>query len=147
MKKLGIKGETLIKGFEELRLKGYICPAGKPTIGWGHVILPGEPYRVGGTISLDEAIRLLDRDTNRFELCVNKTVKAPLTQNQFDALTSLAFNIGEAKFKESSLLRALNNGQMDVAAAKFMQWVFAGKRKLKGLVRRRAAEKALFESE
>lgn len=150
MQKLGIRGETLIKGFEKLEIKGYKCPAGVPTIGWGHVILKGEPYKVGQTISLDEAVRLLDKDTDRFEACVRNSVKVRLTQNQFDALVSLAFNIGEGAFKGSSLLRELNKGNYSVASAKFLQWNKATVRGkltvLRGLTRRRIAEQVLFET-
>lgn len=148
--KIGNKGLDLIKGFESLRLDVYRCPAGIPTVGWGHVVLPGEPFVLKQKISLDEAVSLLRKDLEKFEKCVNSAVKVSINQNQFDALCSLCFNIGVAAFSGSSLVRALNSGNYTLAGEKFLAWNKAtvkGKLTvLRGLTRRREAERELFNS-
>jgi len=96
----------LIKSFESIRLTPYLCPKGKLTIGYGHVILPNENFT---EITQKEAVDLLRKDVSIAEECVNSFIKAPLMQYQFDALVSLCFNIGCNAFKKSTLARKLNN--------------------------------------
>lgn len=145
---IGTNGLNLIKGFESLRLDVYKCPAGIPTVGFGHVVLPNEPYRLKQKITLDDAMRLLRSDCAKFEKAVSAAIKVPLSQNQFDACVSLAFNIGADAFASSSVAREINRGNFESAAERFLLWRFAtvnGKKTvLRGLVRRREAERELF---
>jgi hypothetical protein len=96
------------------------------------------------TITKEEAEKLLRKDVARFEDAVNSLVKVSLNQGQFDALVSFAFNLGSGALAESTLLRLLNAGDYEGAAAQFDRWVKAGAVTLEGLVRRRNAEEALF---
>lgn len=135
-------GLDLIKKFEGLYLKAYRCPAGVPTIGYGHTA----GVAMGQTITQQQADDYLRRDVRQFERAVARLVTVPLTQGQFDALVSFAFNLGEGALAQSTLLRLLNAGDYAGAAAQFDRWNKAGGRVLPGLVRRRAAERALFEA-
>lgn len=135
-------GLDLIKQFEGLYLKAYRCPAGVPTIGYGHTA----GVAMGQTITQQQADDYLRRDVRQFERAVARLVTVPLTQGQFDALVSFAFNLGEGALAQSTLLRMLNAGDYAGAAAQFDRWNKAGGRVLPGLVRRRAAERALFEA-
>ena len=99
----------------------------------------------GQTITKERADELLREDVARFEAQVLRLVKVPLTQGQFDALTSFVYNLGAGNLGNSTLLRLLNAGDYKGAAAQFDRWNKAGGKVLAGLVRRRAAERALFE--
>lgn len=143
------RGIDLIKNAEGLRLQPYICSAGKRTIYYGHVILPGEKFNN----TKEEAEAVLTRDLAKFEAGVSKLVKVPLTQNQFDALVSFAFNVGldddlDTKAEglgDSTLLKKVNAKDFEGAALEFSKWVYAAGQPLIGLKRRRAAEAALFK--
>ena len=135
-------GLDLIKNFEGLYLNAYRCPAGVPTIGYGHTA----GVAMGQTITQQQADDYLRRDVRQFERAVSRLARVPLTQGQFDALVSFAFNLGEGALAQSTLLRLLNAGDYAGAAAQFDRWNKAGGRVLPGLVRRRAAERALFEA-
>jgi lysozyme len=137
------EGVGLLKRWEGLKLEAYPDPAtgGEPwTIGYGHT----RGVSKGQRITLAQAERLLREDLERFELGVEALVTAPISQGQFDALVSLAFNIGLVAFKNSTLLRKLNLGQH--CADEFMRWNRAGypRRVINGLTARRFAERALF---
>ena len=136
-------GLKLIKQFEGFFPTPYYCPASKLTIGYGHVILARESFPKAG-ISKLEAANLLKQDVSIAEKAINRLVKTPLLQNQFDALVSLVYNIGSQHFETSTLLRFLNDNSMELAAKEFARWVFAGGLMQKGLVRRRKAEKLMF---
>lgn len=135
------KGLDLIKSFEGLRLSAYKCPADVWTIGFGTTagVKPGQ------TITKERAEELLREDVKRFEAQVLRLVKVPLTQGQHDALVSFVYNLGAGNLSNSTLLRLLNAGDYAGAAAQFDRWNKAGGKVLAGLVRRRAAERALFE--
>ncbi len=135
---------NLMISFEKEVLKGYLDPVGIPTIGIGHVILKGEPYKVGQTISREESRKLFRKDTLWAVKAVNSLVSHPINQNQFDALVSLVFNIGENGFANSSVLREINRGNIKNAANAFALWNKSKGRILKGLVRRRKEEAKLF---
>lgn len=138
-------GIQLIKQFEGCRLKAYKCPAGIWTIGIGHTgIVNGKPITADMTITELMAETLLAIDLQKFENAINTKVKKPLTQNEFDSLTSLVFNIGIGAFEQSTMLKLLNQGNFELAAKQFDRWIYAGGKPLKGLIKRRAAEKALF---
>lgn len=137
---LSQNGLDLIKGFEGLRLSAYQDSAGVWTIGYGHTgnVKPGD------RITQAEAERLLQQDTAWAQQAVRDQVKVPLTQGQFDALTSFTFNLGAGALEKSTLLKKLNAGDYAGAQAEFGKWVHAGGEVLQGLVRRRAAEADLF---
>ena len=136
-------GLALIRQFEGLRLSAYLCPAGIPTIGYGSTA----GVQMGQTITAERAEELLREDVRQFEAAVSRLVKVPLNQGQHDALVSFAFNLGAKALEKSTLLRLLNAGDYSGAAAQFDRWVYASGKKLSGLVKRRAAERALFEGD
>ena len=135
------KGLDLIKSFEGLRLSAYKDVVGVVTIGYGTT----SGVKMGDTITKERAEELLREDVRRFEGYVGRLVKVPLTQGQYDALVSFAYNLGPGALERSTLLDQLNRGDYDGAAEQFGRWVKAGGRTLAGLVRRRKAERALFE--
>ena len=138
-------GVDLICNFEGLRLKAYDDGVGVWTIGFGTTKYPnGIRVKKGDTCTLDQAKAYMQNDLKSFEQTVNNTVKVPLNQNQFDALVSLAYNIGSTAFKNSTLVRQLNEGNYKTAANQFKVWVNAGGKRMQGLVNRRVAERTLF---
>ena len=138
-------GVDLICNFEGLRLKAYDDGVGVWTIGFGTTKYPnGIRVKKGDTCTLDQAKAYMQNDLKSFEQTVNNTVKVPLNQNQFDALVSLAYNIGSTAFKNSTLVKRLNEGNYNAAANQFNVWVNAGGKRMQGLVNRRAAESTLF---
>ena len=138
-------GINLISSFEDLELKAYLFPAGVWTIGNGTTIYPnGVKVKKGDVCSLDQAKAYFAHDLKRFEASVNNLVKVPLSQNQFDALVSLVYNIGSGNFASSTLLKKLNAKDYAGAADQFPRWNKAGGKVLNGLIRRRDAERALF---
>jgi len=137
------KGIALIKSAEGLRLKAYPDPGtgGLPwTIGYGST--SGVTRNM--VIAEAQAEQMLASDLVRFERAVERTVRVPLNQGQFDALVSFTYNVGEGNFTKSTLLRKLNAGDTAGAAEQFSRWVHAGGKVLPGLVKRRAAERAMF---
>jgi lysozyme len=137
------RGIDLIKQFEGLSLTKYMCPAGKPTIGYGHVIMPRE--NLPNIITKDQAEMILIDDLKIYEGSVNDAVTVDLHQNGFDALVSFVFNVGGTAFRKSTMLRLINQDDFEGAAKQFDRWVYAAGRKLPGLVARRKAERELWE--
>lgn len=137
------KGLNLIKNFEGCHLKAYKCPAGVLTIGYGHTGSDVKEYTI---ISQQQAEHYLKNDIIIHSNNVSRLVKRPLTQNQFDALVSFEYNVGYGNFASSTMLKLLNKGNYKAASEQFDRWVFANKKKLQGLVKRRKAEKELFLS-
>ena len=135
------KGIDLIKKSEGLRLKTYQDAVNVWTIGYGHT---DKSIHEGMTITSEEVEKILAQDLKTFETGVTNFVKVPITQNQFDALVSFAFNLGLGALGESTLLRKLNSKDYQGAAAEFGKWVHAGKKVLPGLVTRRQSEENLF---
>lgn len=134
------RGIDLIKQFEGVRLHAYDDGVGVVTIGYGHT----KGVRWGDRITQDEAENLLQQDLVAFERCVADAVDVPLTQSQFDALVSFAFNVGCGALRRSTLRSVLNAGDYEGAADQLLRWNRGGGRVLRGLVRRREAERALF---
>lgn len=127
-----------MRSWEGLRLKAYKCPAGVLTVGYGHT---GPDVRPGMTVTKAEAERLFSADVDRFSSGVGRLLPGGVKQTQFDALVSLAYNIGLGNFSRSSLLRRVKADPADPAIRQeFMKWVYAGGAKLPGLVGRRKAE-------
>ena len=138
-------GISLIQEFEGRRLEAYKCPAGIWTIGYGHTSAAGAPeVKPGMVITKQEANDILIRDLVKYENAVDRLVKVPLTQNQFYALVSFAFNVGEGALAKSTLLKKLNAGNYDAVPAELMKWTKGGGKELPGLVRRRRAEAAMW---
>ncbi|OOF48723.1 muraminidase [Rodentibacter genomosp. 1] len=128
------------------RLTAYQDIVGIWTIGVGHTgFVDGKPVTRGMTITAEKSREILKADLARFEKAVNANVKVLLTQNQFDALVSLAFNIGEGAFSGSTLVRKLNAGDYLGASQQFLVWKNAGGKVSQGLLNRRKREKALFD--
>ena len=144
--KTSANGIAHIKEFEGFRGKRYLCPAGKWTIGYGHVIVDSERATLwGADLTEEQATKLLMKDLVRFEDAVSAMVAVPLTQGQFDALVSFAYNLGEAKLRSSTLLKLLNAGDYDGARKQINRWVYSNGKKLDGLIRRRARETEMFQ--
>ena len=136
------KGLDLIKEFEGLRLDAYQCSAGVWTIGFGTT----RGVKRGDRTTKERAEELLREDVAQFERAISQAVKVDLAQHEFDALVAFIYNVGSGAFAKSTLLRLLNAGDRTGAAAQFERWNKAGGKVLAGLVRRRAAERAMFES-
>ena len=136
-------GIALICAFESCRLEAYAddSPRRIPTVGYGHT---GAGVMLGQRITQERAEELLQADLVATEAAVSGAIRVPLTQSQFDACCSLAFNIGTANFKWSTLAHLLNAGQTTLAGLEFHRWNHAGAKELNGLTKRRAAELALF---
>jgi len=144
----GKAGLELIKSFEGLGLKAYLCPSGVLTIGYGHTgKVRGNKITLQTTITPEEAETLLKEDLTRFEKAVDSLVKVPLNNNQFDALVSFVFNIGINAFSGSTLLKLLNSGDYKGASQQFKRWIYGNSNKvLEGLKKRRTAEEKLFNT-
>lgn len=141
-------GARFIASHEGMVLEPYNDPAGYATIGIGHLIakrrVNDADKNQWGRLTEAQAFDLFRSDARRFIDAVAAAVAVPLTQNQFDALVSFAFNVGEGAFRGSTLLKKLNAGDYSGAAAEFAKWNKARGRVLKGLVRRRKEEAELF---
>jgi lysozyme len=164
MREINEAGVNLIKSFEGIvdgdpstvKLDPYLDPIQIWTIGWGHAISVGTRFLKGADdkplvkamfpdgITLEEATLLLKSDLLKFTRGVESVVKVPLTDNQFAALVSFAFNVGLANLMKSTLLRRVNEQNFAAAALEFQKWNKAGGKVLRGLTRRRAAEAQLF---
>ena len=136
------QGLDLIKKYEGLRLEAYKCPAGVWTIGYGHT----KGVVKGTKITKEEAEKLLQQDVSVFELQVINTV-GKLAACKIDALVSFAYNVGIAAFRNSTLCRKVKaNSDDPVIRNEFMKWIYAGSKKLQGLVKRRAEEADMYFS-
>ncbi len=139
---LNTAGLNLIKSFENCKLKVYKDIVGYPTVGYGHrTDLP-----VGDTITQEEAEQLFIDDLKRIEDGVKACLRTELNDNQFSALVSLGFNIGITSLSHSTLIKLLNSGELIAASREFEKWDHAEGKEVKGLLRRRIAEKTLFLS-
>jgi lysozyme len=138
---------NLIKEFEGLRLRSYLCPAGIWTIGYGSTRwLDGTPIVQGQQVTMDQAEELLAMDIKRI---AERIPELSLNQNQYDAVVSFVYNLGIGAFVNSTLYRKIKNNRMDASIRdEFMRWTKArvkGKlTELRGLVRRRQAEANLY---
>jgi lysozyme len=153
-------GIQLIKDFEGCHSSPYLCPAKLWTIGYGHVLYPQQArMKTEERVSLclaedhakvwgpDEIVELLEKDLQRFEAGVLRLCPAAAdNQCHYDALVSFSFNVGLGNLQASTLRMKYNRGDYQGAANEFPKWRKANGQVLQGLVRRRAAEKALFES-
>lgn len=139
-------GINLIKRHEGFRAAPYRCPAGVPTIGYGATYY-AEGKRVALTdepLSETQAASLLRLHVQSYADGIDRYVQVPLTQGQFDALVSWAYNIGLEAARTSTLMRVLNSGNYRAAADQLLRWNRGGGRVLPGLTRRRQEERCLF---
>ena len=144
---IGKRGLALIQEFEGCRLTAYQCSAGVWTIGFGNTFYEdGSPVKKGDEIDQVRANVLFLEIVKKFVTGVNKLVTSKVTQNQFDSMVSLAFNIGLGNFKKSSVLRKVNidPSDTDSIGESFLLWNKAAGKVLKGLIRRRLAEVKLY---
>ena len=134
---LSAAGLIAIASYEGFSDQAYIPVEGDvPTIGFGST----EGVEMGDTITVPEALERLRRDVGDAESAIGRCVKVPLSQGEYDAFASLAFNIGSNAFCTSTLVKRLNAGDYDGACEEIRRWVYAGGQKLEGLVNRREAE-------
>jgi lysozyme len=154
---VGPRGKNLFKEWEGLVTHEYLDSGGAPTIGIGHLLTRSE--RTSGKITIggqaldyrnglteQQCWDLLDLDLGGSEAVVNDAVKVSLNQNQFDALVSFVFNVGDGAFRSSTLLRLLNQGQPDQVPAQLQRWVMDNGHVVQGLVNRRNKEIALWNT-
>lgn len=145
MNRVNKESLDLIKSFEGLENKAYKDAVGVWTIGYGHTAMAGPPTpKAGMVITNAEAEELLLKDLKKYEAPVIRLVKVPINDNQYGALVSFTYNLGEGNFSKSTLLKKVNAKDFVGAAKEFAKWDKAGGKVLKGLTRRRAAEAALF---
>lgn len=140
-------GKDLIKRFEGCKLKAYKCPAGLWTISCGLTFYPdGTKVKEGDVITQQQAEDYFNAIVDDFAKKVDALIKSNVSENNFSALVSFAYNIGMGNFQRSTLLRKVNANPKDPSIrAEFMKWTRANDKVLNGLVRRREAEAKLYE--
>lgn len=145
----------VVAQFEGKTLTVYEDPLGLQSIGYGHVLTPeeiksgeiiieGNPVNFNNGITEEQALKLLNQDLEPIRQAVDELVTVPLTQNQLEALTSFAFNVGLETFRRSTLLKVLNEGKYEQVPDEMRKFARAGGRELPGLVKRREAEIELW---
>lgn len=136
----------LVKEFEGFRANAYKDAVGVLTIGYGTTAMAGVGIKpsLGMTISKSDAEAYLHEALDKFANQIAPSITAPINENEFGAFVSLAYNIGPGAFKKSSALRLFNAGEKEGAAKAILLWNKAGGKVLKGLTRRREAERKLF---
>ena len=134
-------GIALIKHFEGFSAMPYRCPAGYYTIGYGHVLKKNSPTHVNEA----QAENVLRDDVRIAESAVVRLIHRALLQHQFDALVSFTFNLGAGALQRSQLRRVVNRGEDAAVPVQLARWVYAGGRKLPGLLKRRAAEGNMYK--
>jgi lysozyme len=144
--KLNQAGIDLMHQFEGLKLDAYLCPANIPTIGYGNTYYEdGKKVKIGDKITKERADNLFLAIAEDFAKRVRTLLKKDLTENQFSALVSFAYNIGVANLNKSTLLKKVNVNPSDSTInAEFLKWNKAGGKVLAGLTRRREAESKLY---
>ena len=137
------KGIEQNKSFEGFRSMPYQDVVGKWTVGYGHLMIPGDGTVVGSPITMGQATELLRKDLHTAEEAVN-SCGVELTQNEFDALVSFTYNLGVGAFQRSTLLKLLKTGNKLSASGEFPKWSMAGGKEVPGILRRRHAEQDCF---
>jgi lysozyme len=145
---LSQKGKDLIMQFEGLKLSAYQDIVGIWTIGFGNIYYENNvAVKKGDIITHNRAIELFNLIVKKFEVGVDELVTSNVNQNQFDAMVSLAYNIGIGNLKSSSLLKMVNKSPNDTAIyLQFLRWNKAKGQVIQGLTRRRIAESELYKS-
>jgi lysozyme len=146
MMKLSDDGIKFLKDKEGVRNRVYDDGAGYLTVGVGHKLIGQEldNYKLGSFVPDCQVDAWLRIDVEVAERCVNNWVVVPLTQTGFDMLVSFVYNVGCDAFKKSTLLRQLNRGRIRETSEEFKKWVFSNKKRMAGLVARRAEESRKF---
>ena len=158
MMNMSQKGEELLSQWEGFETNVYLDSAGLKTIGVGHlltkdelssgkIIINGEAVKYANGLTKEQVLELLGQDLKRFDQAACDGVTVALKQYQFDALVSFSFNVGVSAFKNSTLLRVLNEGKYDEVPGQLRRWVFSGGNKVQGLVNRRENEVKLWNGE
>jgi lysozyme len=142
--KTSYHGIEQIKTFEGFRSMPYEDGAKKLTVGYGHMIVPGDGCIKGSPITMGQATSLLTKDLNTAENCVNQ-VGTELTQNQFDALVSFVYNLGCTAFKNSTMFKLLQENNIEAAAQEFPRWDRVAGVPNQGILKRRLAEQVCFQ--
>lgn len=145
--KLNENGYNLICEFEGLKLKPYLCSAKIPTIGYGNTYYPNgkRVTLLDDTITKEYAFEIFKTIADKFAKRVDDMVTSEITQNQFNALVSFAYNVGTGAFATSTLLKKVNNNPNDVTIKnEFLKWVRANKKVIQGLVNRRNKEALIY---
>jgi lysozyme len=154
---VGSKGKQLFKEWEGLITHVYLDSGGAPTIGIGHLltqsekssgklVINGNSYVYRNGLTEEQCWALLDQDLDGAEKCINSAVKVTLNQNQFDALVSFVFNVGESAFKDSTLLKLLNDSKYSEVPAQLRRWNKDNGHVVKGLINRREKEIVLWNT-
>ncbi|MEO3357228.1 lysozyme [Acinetobacter haemolyticus] len=139
------KGYEIIREFEGFRSTAYRDTGGVWTIGFGTIRYPnGVKVKQGDTCTRGQAELWLKNDCLWVDACLDKYVKVKVSQNQFDALASFVYNVGETQFIKSTMLSLINQNNLTAAANQFDRWIFDNGKRIQGLVNRRAKEKTLF---
>lgn len=152
---VGKSGKALFQEWEGLELNEYLDSGGAPTIGIGHlmtrsermsgkIIIKGTSVAYRNGLTAQQCLDLLDQDLDPAENTVNSAVTVALNQNQFDALVSFTFNVGDSAFRSSTLLKVLNAGHYDQVPGQLARWVHDNGKVVKGLVNRRNKEIELW---
>jgi|TARA_R110001592_G_scaffold245155_1_gene506505 lysozyme len=146
MRHMTDEGLDLIKLYEGYSPSAYLCPASHWTIGYGAIwgLDNNRVTEEHPDINEEQADQLLRRDVKISEVAVLRLIKVPLEDGQFNSLCSFVFNLGSGSLQSSTLRRKINRGDYIGAADEFPRWVFAGGRKLKGLIKRRNHERLMF---
>lgn len=145
--KLNENGYNLICEFEGLKLKPYLCSAKIQTIGYGNTYYPNgkRVTLLDDAITKEYAFEIFKTIADKFAKRVDEMVKTELTQNQFNALVSFAYNVGTGAFATSTLLKKVNNNPNDLTIKnEFLKWVRANKKVIQGLVNRRNKEVLIY---
>ena len=145
--KLDLNGYNLICEFEGLKLKPYLCSAKIPTIGYGNTYYPNgkRVTLLDDAITKEYAFEIFKTIADKFAKRVDDMVKTELTQNQFNALVSFAYNVGTGAFATSTLLKKVNINPNDATIKnEFLKWVRANKKVIQGLVNRRNKEALIY---
>lgn len=161
------KAIELIKSFEGIpdgdpstvNINPYLCPAGYWTIGWGHVVIDSHGKQIKGAsnkpiayavypngITKNEAEILLTDDVRKFSVGIDNLIGIEISDTRFCALVSFAFNVGIGAFRDSTLLKLLNQNEPDQVPTQLLRWTKANGKELAGLKRRREAEANLWNS-
>jgi GH24 family phage-related lysozyme (muramidase) len=146
LRQVSTRGLALIRSFEGCKLKAYKDAVGVTTIGYGTTRIAGKPVKQSLVISQAEAEILLQHQVAEHWEAAEKHIlyANELSQDQVDALASFVYNVGVGAFRGSTMLKMLNQGQDDDVADEFLKWDKAGGKVLRGLTRRRKAERELF---
>lgn len=140
-RRINAAGLAIVKHYEDCELESYLCPSRVWTIGYGHT----HNVQKGMVWTQRQCDETLEADLREFEAAVERLVTVPLTENQFSAIVSWVFNVGVGAMEGSTLLRKLNKADYAGASAEFQRWDRSGAKILRGLTRRRIAERDLFD--